>query len=271
MTFATHLTPQANGGVGLAFTNRWGGVSAPPYADFNLGAIGQDQPRALAVNFARLTEAIGCGGLAMTSQVHGSEVALVTATTPLYDPVWLEPGRRPPVADAMVTTLAGVGLVIRVADCVPVLLADPKRGVIAAAHAGRVGLLGGVLERTVAVMRDQGAVDLVAWIGPHIKPECYEVPPDMAAAAWRQVPATRGRTAAGTTAIDLGAGAEAILTGLGAAVQRYDPCTACTPDFFSHRRDHGVTGRSAGVIWRAAATGRVDALTVEPASTLETY
>ena len=271
MTFAEHIEPQDNAGVGLGFTDRWGGVSSPPYDDFNLGVIGRDRPQAVATNAERLRTAIGCRGLAMTAQTHGADVRLVTAQSELVSPAWFEGGFQPPVADAMVTTEPGIGLVIRVADCVPVLLADLGRGVVAAAHAGRVGLLAGVLEQTVAVMKDQGAVELVAWIGPHIGPECYEVPSEMAAAAWRQLPATRARSARGTPAIDLGAGAAAVLAGLGADVRRLDPCTACVPDFFSHRRDRGLTGRSAGVIWRSGLPGRVAAAGTTPAASLEPY
>jgi YfiH family protein len=149
----------------------------------------------------------------------------------------------------LVTTRPSVALCIRVADCLPVLLADPAAGVIGAAHAGRAGLFAGVLENTVAAMRDAGASTITAWIGPHICGACYEVPPDMAQAGWKAIPATRAATRAGTAALDLGAGAEALLRAEGCRVHRHDPCTAEDAHFFSHRRDGPATGRSAGLIW----------------------
>jgi YfiH family protein len=149
----------------------------------------------------------------------------------------------------MVTTLAKVALVVRVADCVPVLLADRQARVIGVAHAGRAGLLGGILEQCLAVMANHGAEQIQAWIGPHICAGCYEVPPDMAEKAWQAIPATESRSKKDTPAIDLGAGAEAILVDRGVQVTCLDPCTSCDPRFFSHRRDRGQTGRQAGVIW----------------------
>jgi YfiH family protein len=234
---STLVDPAGNGGVGVAFTDRRGGVSRAPYDSLNLGQTDIDDPEAIAENYARLGARLGCEQFARVSQVHGRAVAVVG------------PDFVHATADALVTRLSGVALTIRVADCVPVLLADPAAGVIGAAHAGRVGLLAGVLEATVDALTALGAQTLTAWIGPHICAECYEVPDDMAAQAWDQLPATRATTRQGTAAIDLGAGAAAVLAAQGVSVHRVDPCTACDDRFYSHRRDHGRTGRQAGVIW----------------------
>jgi len=248
VTFATLFPPAANRGVGIAFTDRFGGVSAPPYDSFNLGRTGTDpdQPR----NVLHLGRQIGCARLALCSQVHGTAVAEVTDDYP-----FVGPGRDLdpilPKVDALVTALTDVALVIRVADCVPVLLADARAGLVAAAHAGRTGLLAGVVRAGLAGLADRGARDIEAWIGPHICAACYEVPRPMAEAAWAQLPATRAISRAGTPAIDLGAGVAAQLAEAGVAVHRLDPCTSCDPSFYSHRRDHGATGRQAGVIWRS--------------------
>lgn len=155
-----------------------------------------------------------------------------------------------PSADAMVTDLPGVALAIRVADCMPIMLADPKAGVVGAAHAGRVGFLAGVLPATVKSMHDMGATELLAWLGPHICGRCYEVPAEMAEQVWTEYPATRAVTRQGTPALDLGAGALAQLESLGVAAVGLDPCTFEGDDFFSHRRDHGA-GRLAGLVWNA--------------------
>jgi YfiH family protein len=153
--------------------------------------------------------------------------------------------------DALVTAERGVGLLVRAADCVPILLADPEAGLVGAAHAGRAGLLAGVVEAVVAALRSRGARRLTAWIGPYICPACYELPAAMAAAAWARLPAARAKSARGAPALDLGAGAAAELGRLGCAVVRCDPCTAEAPDlFFSYRRD-GATGRLGGVVWLA--------------------
>lgn len=179
-------------------------------------------------------------------QVHGTGVAVVGPDFPYDDP---------PQADALVTRLTGVALVIHVADCVPVLLADQRAGVIGAAHAGRVGLLAGVLQATVAAMRDLGASDVHAWIGPHICASCYEVPADMAAAAWELIPATLAVSRLGTPAIDLGAGALAVLDSEGVGrTERHDPCTMCDARFFSYRRDRTLQ-RQEGIIVRTARVG----------------
>ncbi|MDR0415708.1 MAG: polyphenol oxidase family protein [Propionibacteriaceae bacterium] len=152
--------------------------------------------------------------------------------------------------DALVTAARGVGLLIRVADCVPILLADPAAGLVGAVHAGRAGLSAGVVEAAVAALRARGARRLTAWLGPHICPACYELPAELAEAVWRRLPATRAKTAGGAPAVDLGAGAAAELARLGCAVERRDPCTAESPDLFSYRRD-GRTGRLGAVVWLA--------------------
>lgn len=243
MTFATFIPPHANQGVGLAFTDRWGGVSPPPYDSLDLGRRDAGDPGCSARNFQIVEESIGCAQIAMCAQVHGVHVEQVDALFPCFP---LTDDRQ---ADGLVTVVPEMALAIRVADCVPVLLADPQARVVGAAHAGRVGLLAGVLEETVQAMRSLGARDIQGWIGPHICPSCYEVPDQMAAQAWETIPATRARSRRSTSAIDLGAGAEAVLRRESVSTTRLDPCTSCDPRFFSHRRDKGLTGRQAGLIW----------------------
>lgn len=250
MTFATLLEPGANQGIGIAFTDRWGGVSDPPYDSFNLGRDGQDDPAHLRKNFAILAAAIRCDKLAICAQVHGTQVAPVDSGFACVTALGTWPDKaRLPQADALMTTVPGVALMMRVADCVPVLLADPGVRVVAAVHAGRVGLVAGVIPAAVHALRSAGAREIRAWIGPHICAACYEVPEAMATRAWELVPDSQAVSRTGTPAINLGGGAAAQLAAEGVETRRVDPCTACDGRFFSHRRDQGSTGRQAGVIW----------------------
>lgn len=180
--------------------------------------------------------------LAVVRQVHGTDVAVVGGVDDL-------PEVATRSADALLTTASGVGLAVRVADCVPVLLADAGAGVVAAAHAGRVGLAAGVLQATVRAMRDAGAATITGWIGPHICGRCYEVPEPMADEVDAAVPGTRSVTSWGTPALDLAAGARAVLAGLGVESATVGGCTLEDRSLHSHRRDAAASGRQAGIIW----------------------
>lgn len=252
--FNTLIRPAVNGGVGVAFTDREGGVSAGAQASLNLGRSDLDDVDHLRVNMARVQDAIGVDQVVALHQVHGSGVHDADRDGCDWSrDAWLGdrvPGAaRLPTADAAITTQPGLALMIRVADCVPVVLADPSAGVVAAAHAGRAGLLAGVLTRTVEAMQRAGARELRAWIGPHICGRCYEVPEQLASRAAELLPQTSATTSWGTPAIDLGAGVQAQLAALGIAVTRCDQCTRTSPDLFSHRGDGAHTGRQVGMVW----------------------
>lgn len=154
-------------------------------------------------------------------------------------------------ADALLSVERGLGLAVRAADCLPVLIADPSRGVVGAAHAGRVGLAAGVLKQLVTQLKAQGANSLHAWIGPHICADCYEVPLELQQEYCRALPQARTQTQWGTPGLDLGGAAAAQLADLGCGVTRVDPCTRTTAELHSFRRDGAVSGRQAGVIWLA--------------------
>lgn len=228
-----HRDPGADG-VGVAFSD----AVAPDGSILSLGGAHGVGGRAagLAVVEADLGVA-----LAVVRQVHGATVADADDAT-LEQLAAIE-------ADGLVATRPGLALAVRVADCVPVLLADPAAGVIGAAHAGRVGLAAGVLQATVAQMRARGATDLTAWIGPHVCGSCYEVPQQLADQVAGQVPGSRSTTSWGTPALDLGAGARGILERLGVRVTDVGRCTLESPDLHSHRRDAAASGRQAGIIW----------------------
>jgi len=175
-------------------------------------------------------------------QVHGRAVLTVTRDT---DPQAL----ATTAADALATTERGLGLAVRAADCVLVLFADSSAGVVAAAHAGRVGLADGVLVATLERMAELGSQEVTAWIGPHICGECYEVPAELRDSFTAAHPAAWATTSWGTPGLDLGAAAQAQLTELGARVVRVDPCTRSTPSLHSYRRDGAASGRQAGLVW----------------------
>lgn len=224
-------------------TTRAGGVSAPPFDTFNLGDHVGDDPAAVAANRARLAEAtrLGADRLVWMNQVHGDRVAVVD-----------EPRERAvDDTDALVTATPRLALAVVTADCVPVLLADARAGVVAAAHAGRVGAAKGVVLRTVAAMQELGArvEDISVLLGPAVSGANYEVPAAMAEEVEAALPGSRTTTARGTTGLDLRAGIARQLAGLGIKAIDVDPrCTVADRALFSHRRD-APTGRLASLVW----------------------
>ena len=234
-------------GVGAVFTTRYGGVSAPPYDELNLAYHVQDDWDRAFANRNLLAAAVGQSfeRCCYVHQVHGDAVLTIAADQP--GTVRLRNARAD--ADAMVTTAIGAPLVILVADCVPVLLADARAGVVAAVHAGRKGVAANVAGKAVAAMREAGATSIRAAIGPSVCARCYEVPADMAAEVDEAVPGTAAVSHAGTPALDLARGVTSQLAAVGVTrVHRDRRCTVESPELFSHRRD-GVTGRFAGLVW----------------------
>ena len=242
--------PERPASVSVLSTTRLGGVSAAPYDDgaggggLNLGAhVGDDEDK-VRRNRALLQQMLPAEPIWL-NQVHGTRVirgdvagaALASSE-----------------ADACIATRAGVVCAIMTADCMPVLLADSRGRVVGAAHAGWRGLAGGVLQATVNAMRDCGAEDIVAWLGPGIGPLAFEVGPDVLEAfkssqtdlsAFRPLPDRTGKYLA-----DLPALARHLLAGVG--VTRVAGGQYCTVSdsarFYSFRRDR-TTGRMASMIW----------------------
>lgn len=231
-------------GAHFAFTDRWGGVSAAPYEELNLGGAVGDDPEAVRTNRELAAKSLGAdpGRVVWMNQVHGNDVAEVEGpwTTPLTPPV-----------DALVTAARGLALAVLTADCVPVLLADPVAGVVAAAHAGRPGMVKGIVPAAVDAMRSLGADPsrIVARTGPAVCGRCYEVPEAMRAEVAAVEPAAHAETSWGTPAVDVTAGVHAQLDRLGVHDrERSSVCTRESKDHFSYRRDRS-TGRLAGYVW----------------------
>jgi len=220
---------QGPGGLRVAFTDTSAG---------NLALHVGDDPAAVWSNRNALEEQMGIasGSLRFMEQIHSADVAVAG-------------GQDVPVADALLSPDGSVPLAVMVADCLPVLFAGTRPGgvVTAAAHAGRRGLLDGILLNTVAALRSAGARDLMGWVGPGVCGRCYEVPEAMLADA-QHLPGAESRTRWGTPALDLPAAALHQLKSLGVSAVQVPGCTMEEPALFSHRRD-APTGRFAGLVW----------------------
>lgn len=228
-------------------TTRAGGASRPPFDTFNLGDHVGDDAGDVFANRKRLATELGLAEdkLAWMEQVHGRTATVVDGSET----------SAAEATDALVTAEPGVALVVLVADCVPVMLADVEAGVVAAVHAGRVGARVGVVPAAVEAMRSLGAEPgrTEALLGPAICGDCYEVPADMAADVEKHVPGSACKTRKGTPGLDLRAGLWRQLADLGVGKIGVDPrCTNEDKTLFSFRRD-GTTGRIAGITWLDAS------------------
>ncbi|HSJ61164.1 MAG TPA: peptidoglycan editing factor PgeF [Jiangellaceae bacterium] len=228
------------GGVRFAFTDRFGGVSRAPYAELNLGGHVGDTDDVVIENRRLLADRIGLpvDRVLYMNQVHGPEVAVANGP-------W---DGAAPHADALVTRERDLALAVLVADCVPLVLADRGAGVIAVAHAGRPGLVAGIVPAVVKAMKERGARAIAARVGPSVCGGCYEVPETMRTEVAAALPEAFATTRQGTPSVDVAAGVEAQLRSAGVAYERVAGCTIEDHGLFSFRRD-GKTGRFAGVAW----------------------
>lgn len=209
----------ACGPIELAFTDR--------SIDLSTAAVDR--------TLAEVASAAGVDAVATMHQVHGSDVA------------WVDVAGTQPDADGLLTDVVGLGLLVRVADCVPVVLAVPDEQLVGVVHCGRQGLVSGVVPAAIESLRERGATRIEAWVGPRVCGRCYELPADMAAAVADAVPAARSTTSWGTPAADLGAGVVAQLSARDVLVHDVgaDLCTIEDERFFSYRREGEASGRFA--------------------------
>ena len=239
--------PDLPASVSVLSTTRRGGVSTAPYDDgvggggLNLGTHVGDAADAVTRNRALLHHQLPSEPVWLT-QVHGTRVINADSLPPSTE------------ADASIATRAGVLCTIMTADCTPVLLADSRGRVVGAAHAGWRGLASGVLEATVNAMRDAGAEEILAWLGPGIGPQAFEVGQDVVD-AFAHLQAERPSFRAidekpGKFLADLPELARRALAGVGVLqVTGGEHCTVSDPErFYSFRRDR-TTGRMASMIW----------------------
>jgi YfiH family protein len=225
------------------FTTREGGASRGAFATLNLSATVGDDPANVRENWDRLRAATGLD-FARVRQVHGCRVVEAEAGT--------EPVEE---ADAVATASPGVAACVSVADCVPVLLADPRSGAVAAVHAGWRGTIGGAAAAGVKALVDRHGArpgDLLAAIGPGIGPCCFEVSRELAARFRDEIGPVTATSRDQGSRVDLWRANELLLRRSGLARRRIETlgrCTSCEErSFFSHRRDRGVTGRHVAFI-----------------------
>ena len=234
------LIRETIGPVDVAFTNREGGVSTGPWSSLNLGTSNADDPASVQENLRLLAVALGVSTLVRMTQVHGADVSVVDTAY----------AGQIPTADALVTDRPGIGLLVRVADCIPIVLADEAARVVAVAHGGRAGMELGVVTHTLDAMRALGAQSIRAWMGPRACGSCYEVPEALADRVAAVVPAARSTTSWGTPALDIGAGIRAQFAADGVKVTDIgeDLCTIENDTFFSYRRQGADAGRFGAVV-----------------------
>lgn len=245
-------------GVPHGFSTRVGGVSAGVFGSLNFGNPGElppevarDPRHAIESNFARALDAIGAAGrrIVQVHQVHGAAVHVERPG----------PGKAPVVwgdvkADAIVTDDPACVIAVRVADCCPVLLASSDGRIVGAAHAGWRGVVGRVATETVHAMRELGAGEIVAAIGPCISASALEVGPEVRdefqAKLGTDLYVLPAADRPGKFLADMKAALADELAALGIfRIETRPECTVGRPDlFFSHRRDRGVTGRMIGII-----------------------
>ena len=232
------MIPWLVDGYEVVFTTRRGGVSEGPYQSLNLGRKSGDGVERVDENRRIACKAIGAdvAKLALNFQVHSALVRRAEAAS------------RGEQADGLWTDEPGLPILALSADCLPLALArtDGSRPAIAVLHAGWRGLLEGIVASGAAALGDG---ELAAAIGPAIGPCCYEVGEEVAA-PFRQ---RFGDDVVRDRNLDLWTSAERALRAAGIErIHRVDRCTACEPEtFFSHRRDHGRTGRQGVVAYVA--------------------
>ncbi|MXY56868.1 MAG: peptidoglycan editing factor PgeF [Gammaproteobacteria bacterium] len=228
-------------------TTRAGGVSEPPYESFNLAFHVGDAAERVKRNRRRLLDQAGIEVVQWLDQEHGQRVLAASSGTAAGGPI---------TADASWTMAGDLGLAVLVADCVPLLLADEDASLVAVAHCGWRGTVAGVVEATLDALPSAPG-QLIAWLGPGVCRDCYEVGPEVRDALDGDERAVldEQRRRSGSERkwlMDLPALIVARLrrSGVGRIVAS-SLCTICDKRFYSYRRD-GRTGRFAALIWLAA-------------------
>lgn len=213
------------------FTTRAGGFSTGSYQGLNLGLHVGDDAALVTKNRAQLASIHG--PIVFMNQTHSADVCVV------QDDV------ATPNCDALITTTPRLSLAVQVADCIPLLLRSKE--VVAAVHVGRKGLMNGISEKTISIMREMSDSDISAVIGPHICALCYEVGQDLFDGVKASRPDACATTRNGRPSLDLRTSLANELEELGVEVSHDLRCTVESPELYSYRRD-GVTGRFAGLI-----------------------
>ena len=222
------------------FTDRHGGVSTPPYDSLNLAFhVGDDQTSVIK-NRTILQSTLNLQNIVWMEQIHGNNVQTIFSAQ--SEPI--------PACDAIITNQPNIALAVMVADCIPILMFDPKHKIIAAVHAGRNGTFLQIAPKTVKAMHKKFGclpTDIQVIMGPSIHTCCYEIGDDLAAIVEKNF----GKSYMNDLMLDL---QKLNCDQLIKAKVRKDnikisgTCTCCNSNYFSYRRE-GITGRFAGVIW----------------------
>jgi YfiH family protein len=255
VTYRFESLPAEGGQMGHAVFTRQGGVSQPPFATLNVGTKVGDDEAAVAENHTRIFSHLGLNAdrVVTAQQVHGNRVGVVTAD---------DAGRVFAATDGLITGAADLALLLRFADCQPILLYDPVHHALGLVHAGWRGIAQGIARRAVEMMHGTYGTEpgaLIAALGPAIGPCCYTVRHKAASALayalpdWRQVMQPDGEQ----WQFDLPAANGQQLEAIGVrSVEQAHLCTACHKDvFFSHRGEHGRTGRFAVMAYLSSGDG----------------
>jgi hypothetical protein len=232
---ATYNFPELDRlGVTSFVTGRGGGISPAPFDSLNISVSVGDTEANVAENIIRIKAGVGFDNFWAPSQVHGNSVLVIESAPPT----------EPVEADAVITDISNLAICVRAADCLPILLADPKRKVIGAVHAGRKGTELGIAGETIKKMVqrfDCDPSDIHAGLGPSIRSCCYEVDEESA----EKFHSCCGGS--GERHIDIvGANVNQLIEAGVSKEKIYDSsvCTSCEKaEFFSYRADGGVTGR----------------------------
>jgi len=251
----SYLAPKWSGQGALAgFTTRNGGISRAPYNSMNLGLNTEDAPSSVEGNRSTLARAFGLEvrQLLTVRQVHGNNILVIDEPNPDLSHF------QKVECDAIISNQPGMMIGVLVADCYPVLLTAPSRGVVAAIHVGWRGAVAGIIQRTIEAMREQFGVlpdTLLAAVGPGIAAHSYEVDRPVrdefrrAGLPWAGI-AEESRL--GHWKLDLREVCRRQLLAAGVpegGIDLAEQCTCCHKElFFSHRRDQGVTGRQFGFL-----------------------
>lgn len=210
------------------FTDRRGGASLGVYESLNLALHVGDDPDVVAAN------RLSIGKAQFMNQVHGDEIVVVDSIS-----------SDAPTCDGLITTKPNLALAVMVADCIPLLLISKEA--VAAIHVGRAGLVNQIALKAVHMMRNLGAIDIHAVLGPSICGACYEVPFQMQQEVIQQHPRAFATTRKGTPGLDLPKALIADLVSTGITYEASPICNYEDQMYFSHRREN-PTGRFAGVV-----------------------
>jgi len=236
------------------FSSRPGGLSPAPYASLNLGFHVGDDPERVAGNRALLCSSLGIDPASVTSprQRHTSIISVLENSDEIGAGSIGEESVFDP-CDGLITSMPGAPLLLHFADCVPVVLTaltEDEKPLVGVVHAGRQGLMDGVVRNAVAALKENHGVvpgSTTAAIGPCIGPCCYEVDEETAVEFVKRF----GPKRANGRYLDLGSAVADELADSGVRrvnIDRLEICTSCNDHFYSYRRD-GVTGRHGAIAW----------------------